>query len=87
MLSIGDRVSTTNVIRTNHWYGTVMTVFKYSGKCVVNFDNLYPGAICSIDELEKIEPSKKEHPDIELDNGGRATWCERRESYWQCGCE
>jgi hypothetical protein len=26
------------------------------------------------------------HPPIELENGGTATWCERCQSYWQCGC-
>ena len=38
-------------------------------------------------DLITIAGIKNDHPDIELDNGGRLTWCERCQSYWQCGCE
>jgi hypothetical protein len=39
--------------------------------------------------IQKDPPKEypKEHPDIELEDGGRLTWCEICESYWQCGCE
>jgi len=38
-------------------------------------------------DLVTIAGIKDDHPDIELDNGCRLTWCERCQSYWQCGCE
>jgi hypothetical protein len=38
-------------------------------------------------DLVTITGLNDDHQDIELDNGGRLTWCERCQSYWQCGCE
>lgn len=38
-------------------------------------------------DLITIAGLKNDHPDVEFDDGGRLTWCELCQSYWQCGYE